>query len=164
MAEDETPQAGVGRPSTFDPKTADIIAKRMADGESLRAICRDDGMPAESTVRGWHVNNTEGFGGLYERASAARVDFWAEELIEIADDGTNDWMTRKAKGGEDIEVVDAEHIQRSRLRVDTRKWLMSKMAPKKYGDKLAIGGDENAPPIQHKMTIEFVKPTEAANG
>lgn len=59
----------------------------------------------------------------------------AEEILEIADDGTNDWMMRQGENGVALEpIVDHEHISRSKLRVDARKWLMAKMQPKKYGD------------------------------
>jgi hypothetical protein len=63
------------------------------------------------------------------------LDRWAEEIVEIADDATNDWMDRKS-GEHTIAVADTEHINRSRLRIDTRKWLMSKLAPKRYGERV----------------------------
>lgn len=61
-----------------------------------------------------------------------RCERMAEEIQEISDDGSNDWMER-----EGITVADHEHIQRSKLRVDSRKWLLSKMMPKKYGDRVS---------------------------
>lgn len=63
------------------------------------------------------------------------MEAWADEITEISDDGTNDWMTIK-RGGDEVDVPNNEVLQRSRLRVDTRKWLMSKIAPKKYGEKI----------------------------
>lgn len=105
-----------GRPSEFDPVLADIICERMKAGESLRAICRDEGMPAEGTVRTWAVANQGGFHAQYTRAREAQMDALAEDIIEIADDKEED-------------------PQRARLRVDTRKWLMSKIAPKRFGDR-----------------------------
>ena len=62
----------------------------------------------------------------------------------------NDYTTRAKEDGSEIIVVDHDHIARSRLRVDARKWLLSKMLPKVYGDKVALGGDADAPPIQHQ--------------
>jgi hypothetical protein len=104
----------------------------MREGESLRAICRSEDMPGRTTVLRWLENN-EVFRGQYERAREALIEHWGEEILEISDDGTNDYMERQK--GEDVErVANGEHIQRSRLRVDTRKWLMSKLAPRKYGD------------------------------
>ena len=71
-------------------------------------------------------------------------------MFEIADDGTNDWMERQTRGGE-MKVVGAhEHIDRSRLRVDTRKWALARMSPKKYGDQVAMpppGSGESLRPI-----------------
>ena len=72
----------------------------------------------------------------------------AEEIIAIADDGTNDFTTDK----DGKEVPDYELVQRSRLRIDARKWYASKLAPKIYGDKLAIGGDEDAGPVKFSLT------------
>jgi len=75
---------------------------------------------------------------------------WADELLEISDDGTNDWMTI-TQGGEEREVPNQEVLQRSRLRVDTRKWLMSKIAPKKYSEKIGIGAAEGLDSITVKV-------------
>lgn len=86
------------------------------------------------------------FAEQYARACEMRADAQLEELLEIADDGRNDWMQRHA--GEDVGwAVNGEHIQRSRLRVDARKWAMAKMAPKKYGDRVTneVVGKDGGP-------------------
>jgi hypothetical protein len=58
-------------------------------------------------------------------------------MLDIADDGTNDWAKQQlGEDGPEVEVLNKEHIQRSRLRIETRKWLASKLKPKKYGDKI----------------------------
>jgi hypothetical protein len=77
------------------------------------------------------------------------MDVLAEELLDIADDGTNDWQARELAAGRVSAVPDHEHINRSRLRVDTRKWLMGKLAAKKYGDKLDLnhGGQKDNPVV-----------------
>lgn len=123
----------------------------------MREICRDETMPHREAVRRWLMSN-EKFRGQYAYAREMQADFHAEELLEIADDATNDWMRRNGKEDEPGWVVNSEHIQRSRTRIDTRKWLMSKLAPKRYGEKLAIGGDADAPAIQTAMTVRFIKP------
>lgn len=128
-----------GRPSTFSTAVASAICDRLTNGESLREICRSEGMPDKSTVMRWLGTNEE-FRDQYARAREAQADHFADEILEIADDGSNDWMERK-QGEETVTVVDHEHISRSKLRVDARKWLMSKMAPKKYGDRLALEGE-----------------------
>jgi len=121
------------------------ICEHIADGKSLREICRAEGMPSKTTVMRWLADSQE-FRDQYARAREAQADHFADEILEIADDATNDWMTRKV-GEETTTVADHEHISRSRLRVDARKWLMSKMAPKKYGDKLdmELSGKDGAP-------------------
>ncbi len=70
-----------------------------------------------------------------------QADALFDEALEIADDASGDW-TKDAKGN---KVLDHEHVQRSRLRVDTRKWAAGKMAPKRYGDKLQHTGDGGGP-------------------
>lgn len=110
-------------------------------------------MPDKSTVMRWLAKYPE-FRDQYAGAREAQADYYAEEILEIADDGSNDWMERK-RGDETIEVENHEVLNRSRLRVDTRKWLMARMSPKKYGDKLTHAGDpEN--PVQMITKIERV--------
>jgi hypothetical protein len=126
-----------GRPSDFTDAVAALICTRLAEGESLREICRDEAMPGQSTVFRWLAANEE-FREQYARAREAQADHMADEILEIADDGKNDWMERNVGEGEIIVVADHEHINRSKLRVDARKWLMSKVAPKKYGEKIEV--------------------------
>lgn len=128
-----------GRPSSYKPEIAAEICARLAAGESLRAICRDAHMPPESTVRGWALDDVEGFAAQYARARTIGLDVIAEELLEISDDGRNDWMEQHDKDGAAIGyTLNGEHVQRSKLRVDSRKWLLAKLAPKKYGDKTSM--------------------------
>lgn len=121
----------MGRPSEFSQETADIICGRLAEGESLRRICKDEDMPASSTVFKWLAAHRE-FSEQYTRAREAQADAMADEILEIADEGRNDTYM----GEDGVERTDHDVIARSRLRVDARKWLASKMAPKKYGDKV----------------------------
>ena len=117
---------------------AALICDRIAHGYSNRQIGRELGCSGSKIVD-W-ANEDPQFGDQYAHAMQLRMDYYAHEIAEIADEGTNDWMER-----EGIKVPDHEHINRSRLRVDTRKWLMSKLAPKKFGDKLAVTGAEGGP-------------------
>ena len=66
------------------------------------------------------------------------MEHWSDEIVQIADDATNDYMDREAKNGEVERVLDPEAVQRSKLRIDTRKWLMSKLAAQRYGDKIDV--------------------------
>lgn len=88
----------------------------------------------------------EEFAKQYARACEMRADAQFEEMFEIADDAANDWMERN--DGENVSwQVNGEHIQRSRLRIDTRKWALARMNPKKYGDKVQaeVTGKDGAP-------------------
>lgn len=126
-----------GRPLTYTTEIAVKICERLAHGESLRAICRDDGMPPESTVRMWVVDDVQGFAAQYTRARDVGLEVMAEDLIEISDDGRNDWIEKNDPDNPGYDM-NGEHIQRSRLRVDTRKWILSKLAPKRYGDRTKV--------------------------
>lgn len=133
-----------GRPSTYTQEVADAICERLANGETLRAICRDEAMPPEATVRRWALDDVQGFAAQYARARDLGLDAMAEGLLEIADEA--DTVQKVGADGETMEVAfDSVAVQRNKLRVDARKWLLSKMAPKKYGDKLQHTGDGGGP-------------------
>lgn len=119
---------------------ADAICDRLVSGESLRSICRDPKMPNPAMVFRWLADERyASFRDQYERAREVQADTLADELLDIADDGTNDWMERQSKEGESGGYeINGEHIARSRLRVDTRKWIASKLKPKKYGDRSSV--------------------------
>lgn len=141
-------ERSVGRPSIYTDEIATEICTRLAEGESLRAICRLDHMPHEATVRGWALDERKhpGFYTQFARARQIRAFGWADEMLEIADDATADYAVQVGDGGPKL-VVDHEHIQRARLKVDTRKWLVSKMLPKVYGDRLQaeLSGPDGGP-------------------
>jgi hypothetical protein len=111
--------AKLGRPTKFTQAVADEICGRLAEGESLNRICKNQHLPNESTVRGWAMNDYNGFFAKYARARDIALDMMADEVIEIADAGSQDY-------------------QRDRLRFDARRWYLSKLAPKRYGDKMAF--------------------------
>ena len=127
------PQKPTGRPCEFTDAMGDLICERLASGESLRSICRDETMPPQSTVFRW-LHAVPRFREQYTRARECQQDAMAEEILAIADDGINDTYV----DDDGSPRVDNDVIQRSRLRVDTRKWLMSKMAPKRFGDKVDV--------------------------
>lgn len=142
-----------GRASTYTKALGDSICRQVSDGASLRTICAKAGMPNKSTVLRWlDAEGAQSFRDQYARAREAQADLLAEQIIQIADDGTNDTQV----DDEGNVRVDQDVIARSRLRVDARKWLASKMAPKKYGDKIAVGGADDLPPIQAVTRIELV--------
>lgn len=124
-----------GRPSKFTNEVARKICDALKAGRTLRDVCTEEGMPAPSTVILWTQQNAK-FSEQYARAREAGYQHMAEELLDISDDGTNDYVERIRENGTKHVVFDGEHVQRSRLRVDTRKWLLSKALPKIYGDRL----------------------------
>ena len=132
----------MARPSDFNQEIADAICERMICGaedrpESLRSICRDDDMPAMGTVMRWLSRFPE-FQEQYAHAREMQAEAHHEEIIEIADDCTDDVekLLGNTEGG--LHRINHSAIARAKLRIDTRKWAMTKMAPKKYGDKQEI--------------------------
>lgn len=123
----------IGRPSSYSQKVADMICERLAYGESLRKICLGDNMPNRSTVIRW-LADMPAFRNHYAHAREAQAEHFLDEILEIADDSAGD-----IEVGKDGQTrVSHEAIARAKLRIDTRKWMMSKLAPKKYGDKIDI--------------------------
>jgi hypothetical protein len=144
----------VSRPSEYSQEIADIICARLVEGESLRSVCLAEEMPDKSTVFRWLRTRNE-FCDQYARAREESVVAMTEEMLDIADDGTNDWMEQRDKEGAVIGWREnGEAFQRSRLRIDTRKWLASKLQPKKYGDKVSTElTGPNGGPIQVQPVI-----------
>ena len=128
---------GRGRPSTYSEEIANTICERLADGESLLGILENgDGMPAYRTVMQW-LEAHEDFAQNYARSRAVHADREFERIQQIADDGSNDWIESNDPNNPGYRL-NGENIARSRLRVDTLKWRLGRMAPKKYGDRAAI--------------------------
>ena len=146
-----------GRPTAYTKALGDRICSELSKGRTLRDVCRDEGMPVEATVRNWalkeDVDVRPGFFAQYSRAREIGYHAMADETLEISDDGSNDWMKRN-QGDETIDVPNPEVIARSRLRVDTRKWLLSKALPKIYGDRVIHAGDEENPVVTKDATFD----------
>lgn len=124
------------RPLEFNEAVADAICERLADGESLRSICRDDEMPAKSTVFKW-LGLIPAFADQYARARETQADSLADDIVDIADNKT-------------LEPND------KRVRIDARKWLAGKLRPRAYGDKVAVvGGDKTDAPIRHSHSFDL---------
>ena len=137
-----------GRPTDYSEELTDTICERIADGESLRTICADDNMPNKSTVLRWLAKHQE-FATKYAHARDVQADVFVDEMTDIADDGSNDWMERKDDDGNNIGWREnGEALRRSALRISTRQWIAEKLKPKKYGTKVAVGGDKDMDPIQ----------------
>lgn len=108
------------------------ICERIMLGESVVAICRDDDMPSRRTVMNWIAKDLD-FRAAYLAAKAMLAETFAEEIIEISDDASGDFVQ-----GENGKELDREHVQRSKLRVDSRKWLAARLAPKRWGEASMI--------------------------
>ena len=114
------------------------ICERLASGETLPSICDNNAdMPNPSTVREW-VRENPAFAKRYALARVEQMQTWADEIITIADDDTLDVVTKVTPQGRQYEALDQQNVQRSRLRIDTRKFLMSKVAPHLYGERLTV--------------------------
>lgn len=128
-----------GRPRRYNAELAEDICRQIAEGMSLRQICKQDGMPGISTVVRWLFDEEcKEFWAHYARAREIQAELLADELMDIADDSANDYMDRINNDGSKAEVLNAENIQRSRLRIDTRKWVAAKLLPKRYGEKTEV--------------------------
>lgn len=120
-----------GRPSVFTQDLADRICAELADGRSMRSVCREDWCPSMQTVFRW-LREKDSFREQYTRAKEEAADAMIEEMSEIADE-----MPAYTPEGK----IDPSDVNNRRLRIDTRKWLASKLKPKKYGERVAVGGD-----------------------
>ena len=99
-------------------------------GRAIRNVLKDEGMPAVETFYIW-IDSDEEKSKQYARACEVRADAIFDEIIDIADDSSGD-----KKYTDNGEVMDSEYVARSRLKIDARKWIASKLNPKKYGDKI----------------------------
>ncbi len=124
------------RATKYTPEIVDEIVERLSKGEPLRQICRDEHMPSWDAVYDWEDKYPE----LKQRIARARErgeEAIAQECFEIADKGTNDWMETNAKDDMGYKL-NGEHIQRSKLRIETRLKLLAKWNPRKWGEKVDL--------------------------
>ena len=148
------------RRSDFTQELADLICDRIASGESLRKICDDDDMPAVRTVHNW-LNDPARvtFVHQYARARQMCLQVYEDEIIEIGDHADT-YVDERGN-----ERIDPGDVQRRKLKADNLKWIMSKLAPKKYGDKLELGGDDKSPlTVIHRIERAIVDPKEPTEG
>lgn len=119
----------------FNQELFDRICEDVATtSQGLQKICNKHGV-SSSAFYVW-IKDDKDLLDRYTRAREQQADLLADEIIEIADDGTNDTKTIRGKDGSEIEVEDTEWTNRSKLRVEARKWIAAKLKPKKYGDRL----------------------------
>ncbi|MDH1660766.1 terminase small subunit protein [Stenotrophomonas sp. GD03777] len=127
----------MARPSKYSQQLADAICDLLVDGKSLRTICSTAKMPSRSTVIRWLAEN-EAFRNQYARARELQADTLAEEILDIADKAVLGERLKKDGKGKVLERQTGDMVERSRLRVDVRKWYAGKLQPKKYGERVAL--------------------------
>lgn len=124
-----------GRPTDYTADLAIAICERISNGESLRTICASEGMPSRTTVFRW-IGQYGAFCDQYKIARSEQADTIFDECLTIADEAGSDWQE-----SEDGTKFHGDHVQRARLRIDTRKWMAGKLRPKVYGDKVDVAHD-----------------------
>jgi hypothetical protein len=139
-----------GRPSTFTQEIAAEICERLSKGEPLAQICRDDHMPAVRTVSDWKTAHAD-FSADFARARDEGYDQIAADCLRIADtQEIGETVTSDANGK---KVTTEDMLAHRKLRIETRLKLLAKWDPRRYGDKLAIGGASDLPPVQATLDV-----------
>jgi hypothetical protein len=128
----------------YTRELADEICRRISEGESLRSICRDPDIPvSEGAVRAWSREDRDGFAVRFRIARDLQLDGWSDLIVDLAD-------------RQDLDPRDRA------IRIDTRKWLMSKLAPKRYGERLLHASDPDNPiqVLHRNVSLEVLSPAQ----
>lgn len=144
-----------GRPTDYNQALADTICEAISEGSSLREICKADDMPSKASIFRWLGLHKE-FSDQYARAREEQAESLADEIVHLADTASNpvmvDGIPLLDSEGNPVLLADTASIAHARLRVDARKWVASKLKPKRYGDKLDI--DQN---VSGGISIEVIE-------
>jgi hypothetical protein len=146
----ETEKRGPGRPTIYSDELAYKICSRLAEGNSLKTICKADDMPDRGTVTRWLASNAL-FAAMIMRARELQAEALVEEAMEIADEPRGDVIVKP----DGSTLTNWENVQRSKLRVDTRRWYAAKLAPKKFGELVTqeiVGANGGPVLIQQPLT------------
>lgn len=154
---DNVEPRGRGRVTTFTVELATEIVERLSLGEPMAVICRDDHMPTDRTVRNWMTADPD-FASAIAGARASGFDVLAAQCLQIADTPLQGQETvTKADGA--IEVREGDMLGHRKLQIETRLKLLAKWDPKRFGERLALSGDDDAPPIRHRIERVIVRPS-----
>lgn len=141
---EQKPKGRMGRPSIYSPALASEICSRIAEGESLRSICRDESMPSLASIFLW-LSQKPDFSEQYTRAREEQADVHADAIVAIADE-TPEIEEVVDKHGNVVDLkLHSAYVQWQKNRIDARKWVASKLKPKKYGDRVQVAGDAESP-------------------
>lgn len=150
---DMAPKKTGAPPFAWTAEIEDEILTRIAKGQSVVDICEDDWLPAQSTLYKRLSNDPE-FAERYARAREVQADTLFDEILQIADNGRNDWMERKGEPSAGY-VENGEALRRSEIRINARKWMAGKLRPKVYGDKSIVeGAGPNGEHVVTRIVIE----------
>ncbi len=156
-----------GRPSLYSKELGDYICEQLMHGRSLTSILKNDpDMPTMPTIYNWLNKNSkcfeEHFLDAYINAREIQAQVFADEIKDIADDGSNDTYEVYNEKTKKVEKkIDYDNIKRSQLRVESRKWLAAHLLPRKFSDKMQITGAEGKdliPSIPTKVVFNFISP------
>ena len=155
---------GAGRPTLYTEELAAKILDEISSGKSLRSVCKAEGMPHESTVRLWKLEDREGFSTRYARALELQADAIFDEALEIADTQQIVLKTKTFADGK-TETTDGDMVERSKLRVETRKWFLARLLPKRYGElsRHEVTG-ANGGPLEIALADRLKEARERASG
>ena len=130
MTDDQPPRGRRSNHVVYSAEVARTICHRLVYGQSLRAICSDAGMPGRATVFHWIARHKE-FRDWYTLAREFQAQDFTDEILEIADDTSGDWVEKIGADGKAVMVVDHENIARAGRRIKALERQAARMAPKK---------------------------------
>ena len=123
----------------YDQQLADQICYRIAAGETLASILQEPNMPTMTSIWTW-IRDRPAFALAYNQAQREQMRSWANEIIHLADDSTEDWIKATGKRGQPIKpTLNREHIERTKVRIQARQWLMARFAPEQFSEAVARG-------------------------
>lgn len=137
MSNDTPHSAVMGRPTIYSDELAQSICEKLMVGMSLRKICAIDGMPAMSTVMQWLSSGNQDFMEQYAHARTIQAEYLLDESLDIAD----------------ATIAETAEVAKSKLQIDTRKWMIEKLAPKKYGAKMEVDNKSSDGSMATKPTV-----------
>lgn len=143
-----------GRPTNYRDSIARAICIRLMLGESLNSICKRKEYPGRVTVYTWLLKHEE-FANKYRQAREMQQEHYLDEIVDIADDSSEDWEEKDSG-----PALNRDHVSRSKLRIDTRRWIMERLAARKYGSPKPVEEDKKSESIQ-KVQIEVVNANQS---